>query len=84
VVYKNLTSWLKLKWVDRFSSLAVAFALALMAWLYGSNRDQEIIENVTIPVVVSLNSIQQEHFMLDVVPNMKVHVSFSGSPLKNP
>lgn len=82
MVYKNLTSWLKLKWVDRFSSLAVAFALALMAWLYGSNRDQEIIENVTIPVVVSLNSIQQEHFMLDVVPNMKVHVSFSGSPLK--
>ena len=80
--YKFLSNWLKFKWVDRFSSLAVAFALALMAWLYGSNRDQEIIDNVTIPVVVTLNSLQQDHFMLDVVSNMKVRVSFSGSPLK--
>ena len=80
--YKILSNWLKFKWVDRFSSLAVAFALALMAWLYGSNRDQEIIDNVTIPVVVTLNSLQQDHFMLDVVSNMKVRVSFSGSPLK--
>ena len=80
--YKVFSNWLKFKWVDRFSSLAVAFALALMAWLYGSNRDQEIIDNVTIPVVVSLNLLQQDHFMLDVVSNMKVHVSFSGAPLK--
>lgn len=80
--FKIFSNWMKFKWVDRFSSLAVAFALALMAWLYGSNRDQEIIENVTVPVVVSLNSLQQDNFVLDVVSNMKVHVSFSGSPLK--
>ena len=80
--YKILWNWLKFKWVDRFSSLSVAFALALMAWLYGSNRDQEIIDNVNIPVVVTLNSLQQDSFVLDVVSNMKVRVSFSGSPIK--
>ncbi len=53
-----------------------------MAWLYGSNRDQEILDNVSIPVTIFLSPGQVEHFSLEVVSNIKVSVSFSGSPLK--
>jgi hypothetical protein len=68
--------------IDRMLSLAVALSLALLVWLYARSRDQEVLDNVPVPVQVTLAPEQAEHYSLELSGPNHVMVSFSGSPLR--
>jgi hypothetical protein len=64
--------------IDRILSLLVALSLALLVWLYARSRDQEILDNVTLPVQVSLAEVEADHYSLEVNGSGQAVVSFSG------
>ncbi len=64
--------------IDRVLSLLVALSLALLVWLYARSRDQEILDNVTLPVQVSLAEADADHYSLEVNGSGQAVVSFSG------
>jgi hypothetical protein len=64
--------------IDRLLSILVALSLALLVWLYARSRDQEILDNVTLPVQVSLAEGQADHYSLEVNGTGQAVVSFSG------
>jgi hypothetical protein len=66
--------------VDRIISLAVALSLALLVWLYARSRDQEVLDNVPIPVQITLPPGQEEQYALEVNGPSSVPVSFTGPP----
>jgi hypothetical protein len=66
--------------VDRIVSLVVALSLALLVWLYARSRDQEILDNVPIPVQISLPEGQTDHYLLELTGPSQVAMSFSGPP----
>jgi hypothetical protein len=66
---------------DRMLSLVVALSLALLVWLYARSRDQEVLDNVPVPVQVTLAPDQAEHYRLELSGPNHVMVSFTGSPL---
>src|SRR6516162_8525143 len=68
--------------VDRIVSLVVALSLALLVWLYARSRDQEILDNVPIPVQVSLTGAQAELYSLDTPGAAEVLVTFAGPPAR--
>ncbi len=68
--------------IDRMLSLVVALSLALLVWLYARSRDQEVLDNVPVPVQVTLEAEQAEHYQLEVSGPSHVMVSFTGSPLR--
>jgi hypothetical protein len=67
---------------DRMLSLVVALSLALLVWLYARSRDQEVLDNVPVPVQVTLASDQAEHYRLEINGPSHVMVTFTGSPLR--
>src|SRR5262245_24725913 len=64
--------------MDRLVSLVVALSLALLVWLYARSRDQEVLDNVPIPVQISLPPGQAEQFSLEVNGPSSVPMSFTG------
>jgi hypothetical protein len=68
--------------LDRIISSLVALTLALLVWLYARSRDQELLDNVPLPVNISLTSNQAEHFNLEVGSASQVLASFSGPPTR--
>jgi hypothetical protein len=66
--------------MDRILSVLVAISLALLVWLYARSRDQEILDNVPLPVQISLHARQSDQYMLEVVGVSQVLVTFSGLP----
>lgn len=66
--------------IDRFMSLLVAVSLALLVWLYARSREQEVLDNVTVPVEVSVTPRLAEHYNLELNGPPQVTVSFSGPP----
>ena len=46
--------------IDRILSVVVALSLALLVWLYARSRDQEMLDNVTVPVQVILSPRQAD------------------------
>src|SRR4051812_31885197 len=66
--------------LDRIFSALVALSLAMLVWLYARSRDQEIFDNVPIPVSVTLTASQADNFSLEINGPSQVLVSFSGSP----
>jgi hypothetical protein len=64
--------------IDRILSILVALSLALLIWLYARSRDQEILDNVTLPVQVSLAESEADHYSLEVNGAGQAVVSFSG------
>jgi hypothetical protein len=66
--------------IDRVLSMMVAVSLALLVWLYARSRDQETLDNVPVPVQITLAAEQAEHYSLDVLGPSQVLVSFSGPP----
>jgi len=66
--------------LDRMLSLLVALSLALLVWLYTRSRDQEILDNVPLPVRVGLPPSQAEQYELELTGATQVMISFSGSP----
>jgi len=65
---------------DRMLSLVVALSLALLVWLYARSRDQEVLDNVPVPVQVGLDPEQAQHYQLEVTGPSHVMVTFTGSP----
>jgi hypothetical protein len=68
--------------IDRILSTVVALSLALLVWLYARSRDQEILDNVPLPVQITLAPAQQEHYSLELNGAAQVPVSFTGPPLR--
>ena len=66
--------------LDRIITVLVALSLALLVWLYARSRDQEMLDNVPLPVAVSLAPNQADHFNLEVAGAGQVFASFSGPP----
>ena len=68
--------------VDRILSFLVALSLAFLVWLYARSREQEILDNVPIPVDVTLTASQADQYILDVTGPSQVSVSFAGPPAR--
>jgi hypothetical protein len=66
--------------LDRIISTLVALSLAMLVWLYARSRDQELLDNVPLPVNIALSSQQAEHFNLEFGAAAQVLASFSGPP----
>src|SRR5262249_27688067 len=58
----------------------VAVSLALLVWIYARSRDQEVMDNVTLPVSVVLTPRQAEQYTLELPGTPQVTVSFTGPP----
>lgn len=66
--------------LDRTLSALVALSLASLVWLYARCRDQEVLDNVPLPVQITLARGQAEQYSLEVPDPCQVPVSFSGPP----
>jgi hypothetical protein len=66
--------------LDRILSVLVALSLAFLVWLYARSRDQEVLDNVPVPVHVNLARGQADDYSLEVPEPCQVPVSFSGPP----
>src|SRR5438105_1910579 len=64
--------------IDRFISCLMALSLAFLSWLYIRSRDQDTLDNVPIPVKITLP--QSEPYELDVPDPCHITASFSGPP----
>jgi hypothetical protein len=65
---------------DRIVSVLVALSLALLVWLYARSRDQETLDNVPVPVQITLAAGQAEHYNVELTGASQVMVSFTGPP----
>ena len=68
--------------MDRVISGLVALTLALLVWLYARSRDQEILDNVPIPVQINLPANQADNYSLELGGASQVIVSFTGPPAR--
>jgi hypothetical protein len=68
--------------LDRMLSVVVSVSLALLVWLYARSRDQEILDNVPIPVQVSIAAAQADMYTLEMTGPSQVTVSFTGPPAR--
>ncbi len=69
--------------LDRLLSIVVSVLLAFLVWLYARSRDQDTLDNVPIPVKITLAPGQAEHYDLEVLgptPVPQIPVSFTGPP----
>lgn len=65
--------------IDRIVSLVVAVSLALLVWLYAHNREQEVLDNVSVPVEVKVADHKQAlDYDLELTSAAQVTLSFSG------
>ncbi len=66
--------------LDRLVTALVAMSLACLVWLYARSRDQETLDNVPVPVEISLTSGQSENYDLEVTGPSQILASFTGPP----
>jgi hypothetical protein len=52
--------------LDRSLSVVAAVGMAALVWLYARSRDQELLDNVAVPVQVVLDTAQAHHYNLEV------------------
>jgi hypothetical protein len=67
---------------DRLLSGLMAVSLAMLVWLYARSRDQEMLDNITVPVQVTVTPRQAEHYELELTGPAQVILSFSGPPAR--
>lgn len=65
---------------DRLLSVVVAATLAVLIWLYVRSREHEVLDNVTLPVEVTLAPAMVDTFALELTGPSQVTLSFSGPP----
>lgn len=65
---------------DRLQSTLVALSLAVLVWLYARSRDQELLDNVAIPVEIGLAPGQADQYDLEITGPCQIPVSFRGPP----
>jgi YbbR domain-containing protein len=66
--------------LDRLISSVVALCLACLVWMYVRSRDQETLDNVPVPVEISLVSAQSDNYELEVPGPSQITASFTGPP----
>src|SRR5437868_6275611 len=64
--------------LDRLFSVAVALGMAALVWLYARSREQEMLDNVPVPVQITLAAGQAYHYRIEVAGPAQVPVSFTG------
>lgn len=64
--------------IDRLMSCLMALSLAFLSWLYVRSRDQDTLDNVPVPVRISV--AQQDQFEIDAPDPCHIVASFSGPP----
>jgi hypothetical protein len=64
--------------IDRLLSAVVALSLAFLVWMYMRSRDQEILDNVPVPVQVRLAAGQEGRYELENTGPTQVTASFTG------
>jgi hypothetical protein len=67
---------------DRLLSGLMAISLAMLVWLYARSRDQEMLDNITVPVQVTVTPRQAERYELELTGPAQVILSFSGPPAR--
>src|SRR5262245_23467196 len=67
---------------DRLLSALVALSLAFLVWLYVRSRDEEILDNVPIPVHVQVAPGQADNYNLEIEGPSQVVMAFSGPPAR--
>jgi hypothetical protein len=69
---------------DRLVSSVVAVVLAFLVWLYVRSRDQQMLDNVPIPVQIMLAPGLEDHYELEVLGPSQIPVSFTAplSPMR--
>jgi hypothetical protein len=65
---------------DRVFSIVVAVGLAVLVWLYARSRDQVTLDNVPIPVEITVTPSQADQYDLELNGPSHVSVSFRGPP----
>jgi hypothetical protein len=60
----------------------MAVSLAMLVWLYARSRDQELLDNVAVPVQVVVAPNQAEQYELELTGPAQVVLSFSGPPAR--
>lgn len=65
--------------IDRLVSLVMAVCLASLIWLYARSREQDTLDNVPLPVELTLSPRQADLFSLETAERQVV-VSFTGPP----
>lgn len=65
---------------DRLVSGLVSIVLAFLVWLYARSRDQETLDNVPVPVRVTLSDSDAGQYVLEVNGPGYIPASFSGTP----
>ncbi len=68
--------------LDRILSALVALSLAFLVWLYARSRDQEILDDVPVPVHLVLTAAQANNYLLAVDGPCQVPVTFTGQPAR--
>jgi hypothetical protein len=66
--------------LDRLFSVATALGMAALIWLYARSREQDLLDNVAVPVQITLAAGQSDHYSIDVAGPAQVPVSFAGPP----
>ncbi|MGE3806379.1 MAG: CdaR family protein [Gemmataceae bacterium] len=66
--------------IDRLITLLVALSLAFLVWLYARSRDQDTLDNVPIPVQITLAAGQADLYELDIPDPCQIPASFVGPP----
>jgi len=65
---------------DRSISAGVAVVLGFLVWLYARSRDQEMLDNVQIPVQLGLAPGQADSYDIEVTGPAQIAASFTGPP----
>src|SRR3954453_18245658 len=68
--------------LDRLLSCLVALGLATLVWLYTRSRDQDMLDNVPIPVKVVVAGKLADQYSLEVADNAQVVAAFTGPPAR--
>jgi hypothetical protein len=68
--------------IDRIMSFVVAVSLALLVWLYARSREQELLDNVTVPVEVAVAAKHADNYSLELTGPPQITLSFSGPPAR--
>lgn len=66
--------------MDRLISAGVAVILGFLVWLYARSRDQEMLDNVPVPVQIVLAQGQADQYDLEITGPAQVTASFAGPP----
>src|SRR5438270_949883 len=64
--------------IDRFITALMALSLAFLMWFYMRSRDQDTLDNVPVPVKITL--AQPDQYDLDLPDPCNIVASFAGPP----